>query len=87
MRARDHGQQRIPYRAWTDLIRRPTQQSPFRDQAGGATSIQVDGVGRTEKAIPCSEVSQERTWYFTVASYTDNGVESAPTGAMSKRIG
>ena len=27
------------------------------------------------------------TWYFTVASYTNTGVESAPTGAVSKTIG
>ena len=26
------------------------------------------------------------TWYFTVASYTNAGVESAPTGAVSKSI-
>jgi hypothetical protein len=26
------------------------------------------------------------TWYFTVASYTNAGVESAPTGAVSKTI-
>jgi hypothetical protein len=26
------------------------------------------------------------TWYFTVASYTNTGVESAPTGAVSKTI-
>ena len=26
------------------------------------------------------------TWYFTVASYTNAGVESAPTGAVSKAI-
>ena len=42
--------------------------------AGGAiTSARIEGLAAG-------------TWYFTVASYTTTGVESAQTGAVSKSI-
>ena len=42
--------------------------------AGGAiTSVRIEGLAAG-------------TWYFTVASYTTTGVESAQTGAVSKSI-
>ena len=45
------------------------------DVAGGAiTSARIEGLAAG-------------TWYFTVASYTTTGVESAQTGAVSKTIG
>jgi hypothetical protein len=48
--------------------------SQARDIATPATtSVTIDGLSAG-------------TWYFTVASYTNAGVESAPTGAVSKTI-
>ena len=41
--------------------------------SAGTTSVRVEGL-------------TGGTWYFTVASYTNTGVESAPTGAVSKTI-
>jgi len=41
--------------------------------AAGTTSARVEGL-------------TSGTWYFTLASYTNNGVESVPTGAVSKTI-
>ena len=48
--------------------------SQLRDIATPATtSVTIEGLSAG-------------TWYFTVASYTNAGVESAPTGAVSKTI-
>jgi len=48
--------------------------SQLRDIASPATSrVTIEGLS-------------SGTWYFTVASYTNAGVESAPTGAVSKTI-
>jgi len=48
--------------------------SQLRDIASPATtSVTIDGLSAG-------------TWYFTVATYTNAGVESAPTGAVSKTI-
>ena len=48
--------------------------SQVRDVASPATtSVTIEGLAAG-------------TWYFTVASYTNAGVESAPTGAVSKTI-
>ena len=46
----------------------------MRDVASPATtSVTIEGLSAG-------------TWYFTVASYTNTGVESAPTGTVSKSI-
>ena len=48
--------------------------SELRDIATAATtSVTIEGLAAG-------------TWYFTVASYTNAGVESVPTGAVSKSI-
>jgi len=48
--------------------------SELRDIATAATtSVTIEGLAAG-------------TWYFTVASYTNAGVESAQTGAVSKTI-
>ena len=52
----------------------PGALSQVRDIANPATtSVTIEGLS-------------SGTWYFTVASYTNAGVESAPTGAVSKTI-
>ena len=52
----------------------PGALSQVRDIASPATtSVTIEGLS-------------SGTWYFTVASYTNAGVESAPTGAVSKTI-
>ena len=52
----------------------PGTLSQVRDIANPATtSVTIDGL-------------TSGTWYFTVASYTNAGVESAPTGAVAKTI-
>lgn len=54
-------------------------------QSTGALTQLVDiaGPANTRAKIEGLAVG---TWYFTVASYTNTGVESAPTGAVSKTI-
>ena len=52
----------------------PGALTTIRDIANPATtSVTIEGLS-------------SGTWYFTVASYTNAGVESAPTGAVSKTI-
>ena len=52
----------------------PGTLSEVRDIANPATtSVTIEGLS-------------SGTWYFTVASYTNAGVESVPTGAVSKTI-
>jgi len=52
----------------------PGTLTQVRDIANPATtSVTIEGLS-------------SGTWYFTLASYTNAGVESAPTGAVSKTI-
>lgn len=52
----------------------PGALTQLRDIAGaGTTSVRIDGLAAG-------------TWYFTLACYTNSGVESAPTGTVSKSI-
>ena len=52
----------------------PSTLTTIRDIANPATTtVTIEGLATG-------------TWYFTVASYTNAGVESAPTGAVSKSI-
>ena len=52
----------------------PGTLTQVRDIANPATtSVTIEGLS-------------SGTWYFTLASYTNAGVESAPTGAVSKNI-
>jgi hypothetical protein len=52
----------------------PTELSTVLDIASPATNTaRIEGL-------------KAGTWYFTVASYTNTGVESEPTGAVSKTI-
>jgi hypothetical protein len=46
--------------------------------------LDVPGAGTTTVTIPNLEVG---TWYFTLASYTNTGIESVQTAAVSRTIG
>jgi hypothetical protein len=46
--------------------------------------LDVPGAGTTTVTIPSLEAG---TWYFTLASYTNTGIESAQTAAVSRTIG
>ena len=62
----------------------------------GACTVHIDGVAVRACQTPVNSVVGKEirtieglaagTWYFTVASYTNTGVESAATGAVSKTI-
>jgi hypothetical protein len=54
-------------------------------QSAGALS-QVRDIASPATTSVTIEGLSAGTWYFTVASYTNAGVESAPTGAVSKTI-
>jgi hypothetical protein len=52
-------------------------------QSAGALS-QVRDIASPATTRVAIEGLSAGTWYFTVSSYTNAGVESAPTGAVSK---
>ena len=56
----------------------------YGQSAGGLTqTVDVASPGTTTARI---EGLAAGTWYFTVASYTNTGVESAPAGPVTKTI-
>jgi len=54
-------------------------------QAPAALGQVLDIASPTRTSATIEGLTSGR-WYFTVASYTNTGVESAPTGAVSKDI-